>query len=199
MESDKSIPEIPLECFGIRQNAPGTRPDSFNIEWAQLEIHQDSPLPHLSALTVLIFPITGWLQFGSVPLQFVHGTARAVPVFGSDGSSGERVLGTSVQFKQKGTVPVSVPAKRFRRFRFLFRFPEKRFSGSVPGPSCHKLPPKSPKWGPKRNSISRNSTDRGVLRKFCRTSTEIRISQHLQAHPGFQQFGVPTFSVFGWK
>ena len=48
-------------------------------------------------------------------------------------------------FEQEGTVPVpvSVPEKRFQRFRFLFRFLEKRFrrvlvsgSGSVPGPSC---------------------------------------------------------------
>ena len=33
---------------------------------------------------------SGWPRFGSVRLRFVHGTVRAVPVFGSDGSSGER-------------------------------------------------------------------------------------------------------------
>ena len=35
--------------------------------------------------------LTGWPRFSSVRLRFVHGTVRAVPVFGSDGSSGERV------------------------------------------------------------------------------------------------------------
>ena len=57
---------------------------------------------------------------GSVPLRFAHGTVRAVPVFSSNGSSGVRAI---CAFQQRnGTVPVSVPEKRFR-----FRFPEKRF------------------------------------------------------------------------
>ena len=71
-------------------------------------------------------PYPVWPRFGSVRLRFVHGTVRVVPVFGSYGSCGE---GTSVEFQQKGTVPVSVsvPGKQFRRFRFFFRFLEKRF------------------------------------------------------------------------
>ena len=40
--------------------------------------------------TIRIFP--GWPRFGSVRLRFAHGTVRAVPVFGSDGSCAERVF-----------------------------------------------------------------------------------------------------------
>ena len=44
-----------------------------------------------------------------------------VPVFGSGGSSGEG--GFSVlEYCSTGTVPVSVPEKRFRRFQFSLRF-----------------------------------------------------------------------------
>ena len=35
---------------------------------------------------------TGWPWFRSVRLRFVHGRARTVPVFASDGSSLERVF-----------------------------------------------------------------------------------------------------------
>ena len=47
-----------------------------------------------------------------------------VPVFGSGGSSKEGLLCVSVQFKTERTVPVpvSVPGKRFWRFRFRVRF-----------------------------------------------------------------------------
>ena len=44
---------------------------------------------HVKKVYVLFEP--GWPRFSSVRLQFVHGTVRVVPVFGSDGSSGERV------------------------------------------------------------------------------------------------------------
>ena len=66
---------------------------------------------------------------GSVRLRFGGGTVRAVPVFGSGGSSAQKVFFVSVEFNRKGPVPVpvSVPGKRFRRFRFRFRFREKRF------------------------------------------------------------------------
>ena len=46
-------------------------------------------------------------RFGSVRLRFGGGTVRAVPVFGSCGSSTKRVFEVSVQFNRKG------------RFRFL--------------------------------------------------------------------------------
>ena len=36
--------------------------------------------------------MSGWPRFGSVRLRFGDGTVRAVPVFGSGGSSKERVL-----------------------------------------------------------------------------------------------------------
>ena len=66
---------------------------------------------------------------GRPRLRFGGGTVRAVPVFGSGGSSAKRRFCVSVQFNRKGTVPVpvSVPGKRFRRFRFRVRFLRKRF------------------------------------------------------------------------
>ena len=67
---------------------------------------------------------------GSVRLRFGGGTVRAVPVFGSGGSSKEGVLNfcVSAQFsREDGPVPVSVPGKRFRRFRFRVRFLGKWF------------------------------------------------------------------------
>ena len=50
-----------------------------------------------------------WRRFGSVRLRFVHGTVRAVPVFGSDGSLLERVFFCFSMLTRKGRV----------RFRFL--------------------------------------------------------------------------------
>ena len=44
---------------------------------------------------ILKVQFSGWPRFGSVRLRFSHGTVRAVPVFGSDGSSG---TGFSVRF-----------------------------------------------------------------------------------------------------
>ena len=74
--------------------------------------------------------ISGWPRFGSVRLRFGDGTVRAVPVFGSGGSSEEGFFflcfGTSLK-ESTVPVPVSVPGKRFRRFRFRFRFRKKRF------------------------------------------------------------------------
>ena len=90
---------------------------------------------------------SGWPRFGSVRSRFGDGTVRAVPVFGSGGSSKEGGF-CVLQYSFTGrTVPVSVPGKRFRRFRFRVRFLRKRFqrfrfpvpvsgSGSVPEPPC---------------------------------------------------------------
>ena len=79
---------------------------------------------------------------GSVRLRFGGGTVRAVPVFGSCGSSTKRVFEVSVQFNRKGRfrflktvtavpVPLSVSGKTV---------PTVPVSGpgSVPGPSCRK-------------------------------------------------------------
>ena len=71
-------------------------------------------------------PALGWPRFGSVRLRFGDGTARAVPVFGSGGSSKEGFLCA----ERTVPVPVSVPGKRFRRFRFRVRFLAKRLNGS---------------------------------------------------------------------
>ena len=86
----------------------------------------------------------GWPRFGSVRLRFGDGTVRAVPVFGSGGSSGEGVFVCFSTVSQRTVpVPVSVPGKRFWRFRFRVRFPGPPVptvpvsgSGSVPGPPC---------------------------------------------------------------
>ena len=43
---------------------------------------------------------------GLVQLRFGRGTVQVVPVFGSDGSSGERVSCISVQSQQQGMVSV---------------------------------------------------------------------------------------------
>ena len=60
---------------------------------------------------------------GSVRLRFGDGTVRAVPVFGSGGSSGEGVFVCFSTVSQRTVpVPASVPGKQFRRFRFRFRF-----------------------------------------------------------------------------
>ena len=51
----------------------------------------------LRALDFPMFSTQG--GHGSVRLRFVHGTVRAVPAFGSDGSYGERASeGISVEF-----------------------------------------------------------------------------------------------------
>ena len=73
--------------------------------------------------------IAGRPRFGSVRLRFGGGTVRAVPVFGSGGSSAKRVCLCFSTVSQERTVPVpvSVPGRRFRRFRFRFRFRGKRF------------------------------------------------------------------------
>ena len=86
---------------------------------------------------------TGWPRFGSVRLRFGDGTVRAVPVFGSGGSSKDGgFLCVSVQFNREDssgsgfgswkTVPVvpvprSVPGKTVPTVQVSG-------SGSVPGP-----------------------------------------------------------------
>ena len=66
------------------------------------------------------------VRFGSVTVR--GGTVRAVPVFGSGGSSAKRgFLCFQYSLTGKVPVPVSAPGKRFRRFRFRFQFREKRF------------------------------------------------------------------------
>ena len=47
------------------------------------------------------FAISGWPRFGSVRLRFGDGTVRAVPVFGSGGSSKEGVLCVSAQLHRE--------------------------------------------------------------------------------------------------
>ena len=64
------------------------------------------------------FQITGWPRFGSVRLRFGDGTVRAVPVFGSGGSSEEGVFVCFSTVSQRG------------RFRFRFRFLENGSGGS---------------------------------------------------------------------
>ena len=83
--------------------------------------------------------ISGWPRFGSVRLRFGDGTVRAVPVFGSGGSS---ILCVSVQFNREDgsgsgfgswkmvpavPVPRSVPGKTVPTVPVSG-------SGSVPGP-----------------------------------------------------------------
>ena len=57
---------------------------------------------------------------GSVRLRFGDGTVRVVPVFGSGGSSKEGGFCVFQCSLTERTVPVSVPGKRFRRFRVRF-------------------------------------------------------------------------------
>ena len=81
--------------------------------------------------------IAGWPRFGSVQLRFVHGTVRAVPVSVPTVSSGERASRyfCRVLADRPVPIPVSVPERRFRRFRFLekrfrrFRFLSKQVTG----------------------------------------------------------------------
>ena len=61
---------------------------------------------------------TGWARFGLVRLRFGDGTVRAVPVFGSGGSSKEGVFVCFSTVSQRG------------RFRFRFRFLENGSGGS---------------------------------------------------------------------
>ena len=72
-----------------------------------------------------LFRVPGSVRFGyGLGME----TVRAVPVFGSGGSSKEGgFFCVSVQFQER-TVPVAVPGKRFQRFRFRFRFLEKTVS-----------------------------------------------------------------------
>ena len=69
---------------------------------------------------------------GSVRLRFGDGTVRAVPIFGSGGSSKEWGFCVFQYSLTERTVPVpvSVPGKRFRRFRFRVRFLGKGSDGS---------------------------------------------------------------------
>ena len=99
----------------------------------QKETTLDLNLQQPTQAAARCFLLVGWrggpkkgVAQGSV---WLHGTVRAVPVFGSDGSCLERGF-------QKGTVPVpvslSVSAKRFRRFCFPVL---------VPGPSSKRQSP----------------------------------------------------------
>ena len=89
-------------------------------------------------------PFSGWPRFGSVRLRFGDGTVRAVPVFGSGGSSKEGIfqpfLCVSAQFDREDgsgsgfgswkTVPaVPVPGKMVPTVPVSG-------SGSVLGPPC---------------------------------------------------------------
>ena len=58
---------------------------------------------------------SGWPRFGSVRLRFGDGTVRAVPVFGSGGSSKEWGFCVFQYILTERTVPipVSVPGKRW--------------------------------------------------------------------------------------
>ena len=86
------------------------------------------------------------VRFGSVRLRFGDGTVRAVPVFGSGGSSKEGFLCVSVQFKSKGrfgsgfgswkTVP-AVPVPLSVSGKTVPTVPVSG-SGSVPQPPCYK-------------------------------------------------------------
>ena len=58
---------------------------------------------------MLGYPRAGWPWFGSVRLRFGDGTVRAVPFFGSGGSS-----------KEGGFLCVSVQFNKKERFRFRF-------------------------------------------------------------------------------
>ena len=62
--------------------------------------------------------MSGWPRFGSVRLRFGDRTVRAVPVFGSSGSSNEGVFVCFSTVSQRG------------RFRFRFRFLENGSGGS---------------------------------------------------------------------
>ena len=78
-------------------------------------------------LSISVFTVKS--RVASVRLRFTHGMVQAVPVFGSGGSSWERAFCARQESLRDGTVPVpvSVPEKRFRRFRFRVRFLEERF------------------------------------------------------------------------
>ena len=81
---------------------------------------------------------SGWPRFGSVRLRFGDGTVRAVPLFGSGGSS-----------KEGGFVCFSTVSQRGRfRFRFLETVPVPR---SVPAKTVPTVPVRItshfvPKW-----------------------------------------------------
>ena len=72
----------------------------------------------------------GWPRFGSVRLRFEDGTVRAVPVFGSGGSSGEGVFVCFSTVSQRG---------RFR-FRFLETVRAVPVARSVPGKTVPTVP-----------------------------------------------------------
>ena len=85
----------------------------------------------------------GWPRFGSVRLRFGDGAVRAVPVFGSSGSSREGVFVCFSTVSHRGrfrfrflkTVP-AVPVPRLVPAKTVPTVPVSG-SGSVPGPPCH--------------------------------------------------------------
>ena len=88
---------------------------------------------------------SGWPRFGSVRLRFGDGTVRAVPVFGSGGSSAKRGFsvfqhsftgkdGSGSGFGSWKTVP-AVPVPRSVPAKTVPTVPVSG-SGSVPGPPC---------------------------------------------------------------
>ena len=91
--------------------------------------------------------LAGWPRFGSVRLRFGDGTVRAVPVFGSGGSSSEGVFvyfstvsqregGSGSGFGSWKTVP-AVPVPRSVPAKTVPTVPVSG-SGSVPGPPCFR-------------------------------------------------------------
>ena len=127
------------QFMNFSQGHSGTKVRDVNRACFPKEKRQNS---HKRA-TFMNFSFWPFLWFGL--LGRLLRTVRAVPVFGSGGSSKEGLLCVSVQFKQRG------------RFRFRFWFPENGSggsssafaswengsdgfpvsgSGSVPGPPC---------------------------------------------------------------
>ena len=149
--------------FGCQQKNIGRFANSLERSTFPREIGilANSVLSSIFSYNVLLsgefanLPITGRPRFGSVRLRFAHGTVRAVLVFGSDGSSAERVC-SAFQHSLRGW---HISSSGFGSWRTVptvpFKVPENGSDGSgyssVPVPSCHNnWKPNLPKRVPRQ-------------------------------------------------
>ena len=78
-----------LVALGTTKVVPGTTPGLSLFHPAEAQFVSGTNVPGIRAAERVYVLKAGWLWFSLMRLRFVHGTVRAVPVFGSDSSFGE--------------------------------------------------------------------------------------------------------------
>ena len=97
-----------------------------------LRVHREPRFKTSKPKSTSIDCISGWPRFGWVRLRFMHGTVRTVPVFGSDGSRGEKgfsvfpysepsKIASTIRFQNHYAPYFSISFKVFRDYSYSFQ------------------------------------------------------------------------------